>query len=60
VPGTVFVDGVNAGDTPLYNYRVKPGQHSIRIQSEGYRTLNDRLQVDAGNPVRKRYTLIPE
>ena len=60
VPGTVFVDGVNAGDTPLYNYRVKPGTHSIRIQSEGYRTLNDRLQVDVGNPVRKRYTLIPE
>jgi serine/threonine-protein kinase len=60
VPGTVFVDGVNAGDTPLYNYRVKPGPHSIRIQSEGFRTLTDRLQVDAGNPVRKRYTLIPE
>jgi serine/threonine protein kinase len=60
VPGTVFVDGVNAGDTPLYNYRVRPGQRSIRIQSEGFRTLNDRLQVDAGNTVRKRYTLIPE
>jgi serine/threonine protein kinase len=60
VAGTVFVDGVNAGDTPVYNFRVKPGQHTIRIQSEGYRTVTDRLQVDAGNPTRKRYTLIPE
>jgi serine/threonine protein kinase len=60
VPGTVFVDGVNAGDTPLYNYRVRAGARNIRIQSEGFRTLSDRLQVDAGNTVRKRYTLIPE
>jgi serine/threonine protein kinase len=60
VPGIVFVDGVNAGDTPVYNYRVKPGTHTIRIQSEGYKTITDRLQVDAGNPVRKRYSLIPE
>jgi hypothetical protein len=60
VSGTVFVDGVNAGDTPLYNYKVKPGLRNIRIQSEGYRPLTDRLQVDVGNTVRKRYTLIPE
>ena len=38
----------------------EPGPHTIRIQSEGFRTLTDRLQVDVGNPVRKRYTLIPE
>ncbi|MBI1967716.1 MAG: protein kinase [Gemmatimonadetes bacterium] len=60
VSGTVYVDGVEAGFTPLASYRVKPGLRTIRIQSEGYKTITDRLQVDAGNTVRKRYPLIPE
>ena len=58
--GTVFVDGVNAGPTPLVQYGVKPGPHQIRIENPGYKTVTDRVQVDAGNTVRKRYTLTPE
>ncbi len=58
--GTVFVDGVNAGQTPLVQYGVKPGPHQIRIENPGYKTVTDRVQVDAGNTVRKRYTLTPE
>ena len=58
--GTVFINGVEAGPTPLDRFQVRPGPVSVRIESPGYRTITDRLQVDAGNTVRKRYTLIPE
>ncbi|MGH7606194.1 MAG: PEGA domain-containing protein, partial [Gemmatimonadales bacterium] len=60
VAGTVYVDGVEAGFTPLAGYRVRPGTRTIRIQSVGYRTVTERVLVEAGNTVRKRYSLIPE
>ena len=59
-PGEVFVDGVDVGATPLYRYAVKPGQHTVRVESPGYRTQTVRVQVDPGNTVPKRLTLIPE
>jgi serine/threonine-protein kinase len=58
--GEVYVDGVDAGPTPVVRWPVKPGRHTIRIQREGYKTITDALQVDAGNTVPKVYTLIPE
>ena len=59
-PGEVFVDGVDVGPTPLYRHAVKPGQHTVRVESPGYRTQTVRVQVDPGNTVPKRLTLIPE
>ena len=58
--GTVFVDDVNVGDTPLVQYGVKPGFHMIRIESPGYKPYSERVQVTTGNTVRKRFTLTPE
>jgi serine/threonine-protein kinase len=58
--GAVSIDGVQVGDTPLDRYRVKPGQHTIRIESPGYKTKTERVQVNAGDTVRKRYTLEAE
>jgi serine/threonine protein kinase len=58
--GTVFIDGVNVGATPLAQFGVKPGTHTIRIESPGYKTQTIQVQVDAGNTVRKRITLTPE
>jgi len=58
--GTVFIDGVEIGVTPLFSYGVKPGRHAIRVERAGYRTQNETVQVDAGNTVTKRYTLIQE
>ena len=58
--GTVFVDNVEIGPTPIAQHPVKPGAHTIRIENPGYKTRSDRVQVDAGNTVRKRYTLDPE
>jgi serine/threonine-protein kinase len=58
--GTVFIDGVNVGDTPIDRHRVRPGTHTIRIENPGYKTLTERVQVDPGNTIRKTYPLVPE
>jgi hypothetical protein len=58
--GTVFVDNIEIGPTPIAQHPVKPGAHTIRIENPGYKTRSERVQVDAGNTVRKRYTLDPE
>ena len=58
--GEVYIDGVDAGQTPLVEYAVKPGRHTIRIEHAGFKTITETVQVDASNTVRKRYTLLPE
>jgi PEGA domain-containing protein len=58
--GQVYVDGVDAGQTPVVEYAVQPGRHTIRIERAGFKTMTERVQVDASNTVRKRYTLLPE
>jgi len=58
--GEVFIDGVDIGPTPLFNQPVKVGRHTVRIEAPGYKTATQSVDVFAGNPVRKRFTLIPE
>jgi serine/threonine-protein kinase len=58
--GTVYVDGVQIGPTPVLRYGVTPGRHTVRVERPGYRTITETVQVDAGNQITKRYTLIPE
>jgi len=58
--GQVYIDGVDAGQTPLVEYAVKPGRHTVRIEHAGFKTITETVQVDASNTVRKRYTLLPE
>jgi hypothetical protein len=58
--GTVFIDGVEVGPTPVVRYGVTPGQHAIKVVREGYRTTTENVQVDAGNTVPRRLTLLPE
>jgi hypothetical protein len=58
--GTVYIDGVQIGVTPVFSYGVKPGSHAIRVERAGYRTQSETVQVDPGNTVTKRYTLIQE
>ena len=57
-PGELFIDGTHVGQTPVVEYTVSPGAHSIRLERPGCTTVNDRLQVDVKNTVRKRYSLI--
>jgi serine/threonine-protein kinase len=58
--GQVYIDGVDAGQTPVVEYAVKPGRHTIRIEHAGFKTITETVQIDASNTVRKRYTLLPE
>jgi serine/threonine-protein kinase len=59
--GEVYIDGVDVGQTPVVEYAVKPGPHTIRIEHAGFRTVTEsNVQVAASNTVRKRYTLLPE
>ena len=58
--GEVYIDGVDVGQTPVVEYAVKPGRHTLRIEHAGFKTVSEAVQVDASNVVRKRYTLLPE
>jgi serine/threonine protein kinase len=58
--GTVSVDGVEIGDTPIVRREVGPGEHSIRIVREGFRPDSTIATVTAGNEVRLSRTLVKE
>ena len=56
--GTVIVDDVELGDTPLINHEVSAGRHIIRVVREGYEPVIDTVSVTAGQTVRRRYQLV--
>ncbi|MGH7569234.1 MAG: protein kinase domain-containing protein [Gemmatimonadales bacterium] len=58
--GTVFIDGAEAGTTPIVNWKAKPGRHTIRVERAGYKTITETVQVEANGTVRRRFTLLPE
>jgi len=57
--GELYVDGVDVGPTPVVRYTVPAGVHTIKVVREGYKPVSEKVQVDAGNTVPKRYTLLP-
>lgn len=58
--GEVYIDGVDRGSTPLIGFAVTPGRHTLRIERVGYKTVTETVDVDAGNTVVRRHSLIPE
>jgi serine/threonine-protein kinase len=56
--GTVSIDGVLVGDTPVVRREVEPGEHRIVISREGFRTDSTTATISAGNEVRIRRTLV--
>ncbi|MFN2571384.1 MAG: protein kinase [Gemmatimonadales bacterium] len=58
--GEVFIDGSDVGQSPVVDFAVPVGRHTIRIERAGYKTVSEAVQVAANSPVRKRYTLLPE
>jgi len=58
--GTVWIDGVERGDTPLVRHELRPGRHFIEIRREGFRTHVDTVRVTPGNLVRRSYTITRE
>jgi eukaryotic-like serine/threonine-protein kinase len=59
--GTLFVDGVEVGDTPIANYSLPVGRRvELRIERDGYKTKRESIMISGPNPVRRRYILEPE
>jgi len=58
--GEVYIDGTDVGQTPVVEYAVAPGRHTIRIEHPGYKTVSETVQVNGNSTVRKRYALLPE
>ena len=56
--GTVSIDGVDVGDTPLVRHELPPGQHVVTISRAGYQALVDTIVVTAGNEIRRQKTLV--
>jgi serine/threonine-protein kinase len=56
--GSVYVDGVPIGDTPVVRHELLPGRHIVEVRREGYVTVVDTLDVVSGNPYRLQKTLL--
>ncbi len=56
--GTVWIDGVEIGDTPVVRRELTPGRHIIEVRREGYRTVVDTVNITAQNELRLSKTLI--
>jgi tRNA A-37 threonylcarbamoyl transferase component Bud32 len=58
--GTLYVDGVEVGDTPVANHALVVGRvYELRVEREGYRTKREKIRVEDPNPIRRRYILDP-
>ncbi|HEX6050184.1 MAG TPA: protein kinase [Gemmatimonadaceae bacterium] len=56
--GTLFVDGVEVGDTPIANYQVPIGRRiELRVERDGYKTRRESIMVNGPNAIRRRYIL---
>ena len=58
--GTLFIDDVEIGDTPVANHPLDVGRrYRIRVEREGYRPKRETIDVQGPNPIRLRYILEP-
>jgi hypothetical protein len=58
--GTLYIDNIEIGPTPVADYRLIEGTHRLRIEQEGYRTKTETILVAGPNPIRRRYSLEPQ
>ncbi|UCF41003.1 MAG: protein kinase [Gemmatimonadota bacterium] len=56
--GTVWIDRVEIGDTPVVRHALQPGRHIVEVRREGYRTVVDTVTITAQNELRLSKTLI--
>jgi len=56
--GTLYVDGVEIGDTPIANYQLPVGRRvELRVERDGYKTKRESIMVNGPNAIRRRYIL---
>jgi serine/threonine-protein kinase len=56
--GSVSIDGVEVGDTPIVRRRLTPGEHTVKITRPGYRPESATVTITTDNEVRFSRTLI--
>jgi serine/threonine-protein kinase len=56
--GTVSIDGVEVGDTPVVGHELPPGPHKVRITREGFRPETTTVVITGGNEIRLSRTLV--
>ena len=59
-PGTVFIDSREVGSTPVVEFTVPVGRHTIRVERPGFKTKSETVDVGVNATVRKRWVLDPE
>jgi len=59
-PGTVFIDSREVGSTPVVEFTVPTGRHTVRVERPGFKTKSESVDVGANATVRKRWVLEPE
>ena len=58
--GTLYVDGVEVGDTPIANYQLPVGRRvELRVERDGFKTRRESIIVNGPNAIRRRYILEP-
>ncbi len=57
---TVFVDGVEIGDTPVFQHELPIGSHEVTIRREGYVPITATVVVNPGSTTTLRRALIRE
>ena len=57
--GTLYLDNLEIGPTPVADYPLQPGKYRLRIEQEGYLTKTEIIVVTGPNPIRRRYSLEP-
>jgi len=55
----VYIDGLKVGETPLEQYVLTVGKHTIVIKKEGYKEETHEITVEAGKELKLNYKLTP-
>jgi serine/threonine-protein kinase len=56
----VYIDGVDVGQTPIVEYSVAAGKHTIKVERAGYKMQTETVTVGANDTVRRKFSLIAE
>jgi serine/threonine protein kinase len=56
----VYIDGVDVGQTPIIEFSVAAGKHTIRVERAGWKTQTETVTVVADVTVRRKFSLIQE
>ncbi|NPA47179.1 MAG: PEGA domain-containing protein, partial [Thermococci archaeon] len=56
---SVYIDGKYAGTTPLENYRLPTGDHTVKVGKDGYKTYTTTVDVSPGATSTVSATLHP-